>query len=508
MFPISAGGKAVLSRQFRELHKDRVAALLANFPKLTQSGTQHTTVEDENVRYVYQPLDELYVVLITNRQSNILQDIETLRLLAQVVSSIARTVDEREVLNSAFEILSAFDEVVTLGYRENLTLTQIKTFLEMESHEEKIQQIIERNKELEAAEERKKKAKQLEMARKEVSRRGPNTSPFAAPPPPPSIPQHQPAVPEYEEPVRPSVNRGAPRGKGLQLGKKKAAGGNLESALESSPLMSSSSTPQPLSQPVAQPQPQPQSTNEGIEISLVEQLNVRLGRDGSVKSSEVKGNLQLRIGDPNLTKIKVLTSADGSPGQYKTHPNVDKGGFQSSKAIGLKDPSRGFPSNNQQLGVLRWKLSGRGDDQTYVPITFNCWFSRSDPGFFDVTLEYEVNGSFGEPIKNLKVYIPLVTANCHVADPAQVWDQYDDHLEWVIPEIQPNSDNASGAFEFTAEADSEDDFFPMDVSFSIEDSLSSFGQVDVLDVVSAANDTESLPFEKKISLVTENYVIE
>jgi hypothetical protein len=34
--------------------------------------------------------------------------------------------------------------LVTLGYRENLSLSQIKTFLEMESHEERIQEIIER----------------------------------------------------------------------------------------------------------------------------------------------------------------------------------------------------------------------------------------------------------------------------------------------------------------------------------------------------------------------------
>jgi hypothetical protein len=31
-----------------------------------------------------------------------------------------------------------------MGYRENLSLTQIKAFLEMESHEERIQEIIER----------------------------------------------------------------------------------------------------------------------------------------------------------------------------------------------------------------------------------------------------------------------------------------------------------------------------------------------------------------------------
>ena len=118
--------------------------MLASFPKLAASGTQHTTVEQDNVRFVYQPLDELYIVLITNRQSNILQDIDSLHLFAQVTTSICRSLDEKEILRNAFELLSAFDELVTMGYRENLSLSQIKTFLEMESHEERIQEIIER----------------------------------------------------------------------------------------------------------------------------------------------------------------------------------------------------------------------------------------------------------------------------------------------------------------------------------------------------------------------------
>lgn len=138
------GGKAVLSRQFREMPRSRIEALLASFPKLADTGTQHTTVEQDNVRFVYQPLDELYMVLITNRQSNILQDIDSLHLFAQVVTSTCKTLDERDILKNAYELLSAFDELVTLGYRENLTIGQIKTFLEMESHEERIQEIISR----------------------------------------------------------------------------------------------------------------------------------------------------------------------------------------------------------------------------------------------------------------------------------------------------------------------------------------------------------------------------
>lgn len=535
------GGKAVLSRQFRDLHKDRVAVLLANFPKLTHSGTQHTTVEDGNVRYVYQPLEELYVVLITNKQSNILQDIETLRLLAQVVSSIARNVDEREVLNNAFEILSAFDEVVTQGYRENLTLSQVKTFMEMESHEEKIQQIIERNKELEAAEERKRKAKQLEMQRRDAARRGamgpgpggmgmgmggggpggfPGQSTPSYTPPPVATPTPQETVNAYEE-ARPKIGGGGPRGKGLQLGKKRA-----ETTPETTSLLSAPQAA-PIQQQQLQPSaaqaaqaaaaarfPQkpdtPESTNEGIEITIQEHLAVRMGRDGTVQSADVKGSLMLRIGNPDMTRIKIFTSAGGPPQQYKTHPKVDRGAYTANKVIGSTDASRPFPSNNQQLGLLRWKLSAPhgSNDTKYVPVTFNCWFSRSDPGFYDVTIEYEVDPSFSDPITDLQLYIPLVTANAHVADPTQVWDQFDDHLEWTVPEIQPGGDKMSGSFEFTAEADSEDDFFPMQVRFRVDDALSTFGDVDVLDVVAASDESKSLPFEKKANIVTESYVIE
>jgi hypothetical protein len=84
------------------------------------------------------------MVLITNKQSNILQDIDLLHLFAQVVTSTCKSLDEREILRNAYELISAFDELVTLGYRENLTISQIKTFLEMESHEERIQEIISR----------------------------------------------------------------------------------------------------------------------------------------------------------------------------------------------------------------------------------------------------------------------------------------------------------------------------------------------------------------------------
>ncbi|KAF2277240.1 uncharacterized protein EI97DRAFT_466747 [Westerdykella ornata] len=504
------GGKAVLSRQFREMQRSRIEALLASFPKLADSGTQHTTCEQDNVRYVYQPLDELYMVLITNLQSNILQDINSLHLFAQVVSSICKSLDEREILKNAFELLTAFDEIVTLGYRENLTLSQIKTFLDMESHEERIQEIIARNKELEASEERKRKAKQLEMQRKEMSRsarvgggmgggsmRTPQYPTFT-----PSVPTTVPDTYDSYEAAKKTASKPLALGKkGMQLGKKSKTTNIFEQVagdlpVEAEPLVSS---------PKASAHPAPASARqslssdrEAVHITTSEHISARLDREGLLKTFEVKGELQLKISDPAFTQVKLDLHAGETRGaQLITHPKVDKTAFRNSKSIQLADTTKGFPSN-MGIGVMKWKLAPKADDISDPPITFRVWVEGSGK-MFNITVEYELTG--GDTLKDVSVTIPFSTDEPNVSSFDAVYEVSGDSLEWNIGTV--DEENSSGSFEFEAQADNEAEFFPMRVHFS---KTKPFVDVSV-SAVTLLSMNQEINFSKDVKSVADVYEI-
>ena len=523
----------MLSRQFREIARSRIEALLASFPKLADSGTQHTTVEQDNVRFVYQPLDELYMVLITNRQSNILQDIDSLHLFAQVVSSVCKKLDEREILRHSFELLSAFDELVSLGYRENLSLSQIKTFLEMESHEERIQEIIARvralqsalpsglrvivliakqNKELEANEERKRRAKQLELQRKEAARSGAygrGVTP-KVPSYPTYTPPSRPSVPDlydsYEAERTKSFSKPlASRGKGMQLGKKsknthifEKVRGDLgpEAEEDSAPLVAPSAA---VETKTASARPSLDAASP-VSVVIAEYISAKLSREGTLKSFEVKGDLKLRISDPSFAKITLALQALEGPlkAQFRTHPNVDKNAFTSGRTIQLKDKSKPFPPNNS-IAVLRWNARASPDSSDVLPLTFTVWVNKNDDSF-NITVEYELTSS--DTLKDVTVTIPYVTSEPAVSSFDATYEVTGDSLEWTIGHIDES--NANGSFEFEAQAEDEGEFFPMSVRF---ERTKPFVEVDVQGVRLVEMD-EDVGFDKNVRSASEGYLIE
>jgi len=419
---VTKSGKAVVARIFREMPRARIEGLLASFPKLTSTGHQHTTVETEHVRYVYQPLDDLFIVLITNRQSNILQDIESLHLFARVTADICRSNDEREITRYAFELIYAFDEIITEGYRENVNLAQVRSITEMESHEEKIQEIIARNKEQEAKEELKRRAKQLEMQRREAQKRGQTfqsgsgsygNSGYGGNVRPSST-YSEPSIQTTAESTRSYNSSPAPssKAKGMQLGKRGKTADlfemlKTETALEEGiDKMAIGSGPT--------------SPIESIHLIQEEKITVVVNRDGGLEQMEVKGDLTLRISDPSVARVRLhVRAVEDANLQFKTHPNVDKKLFSSDNIIALKDSSRPFPVN-QPLGVFRWRFITK--DEASVPLSINCWPSPAGDGTCDVNIEYELEDEKLE-FKDVIVSIPLPpggnpTGRCRRLQPA------------------------------------------------------------------------------------------
>lgn len=88
------------------------------------------------------------------------------------IPEYSRNLDEKEIQENAFNLIFAFDEIVALGYRESVNLAQIKTFVEMDSHEEKVYLAVRQTQEREAKQKMREKAKELQRQRLEISKRG------------------------------------------------------------------------------------------------------------------------------------------------------------------------------------------------------------------------------------------------------------------------------------------------------------------------------------------------
>ncbi|KAI9481598.1 MAG: hypothetical protein EXX96DRAFT_567347 [Benjaminiella poitrasii] len=503
---VTKSGKAVISRQFHEMQRSRIEGLLASFPKLTSTGQQHTTVETEHVRFVYQPLDDLFMVLITNRQSNILQDIESLHLFARVVTDICRSCDETHILRNAFELLCAFDEIISVGYRENVNLSQVKSSIEMESHEERIQEIIAKNKEQEAKEELKRRAKQFEMQRKEAQKRGQgfmqgnfNSSSSMGSymggysPSSESTPSMRESPSSYS---RPSSNApsSTSKARGMQLGRKPKAADLFEAIKPDveEPLLNSSSHAN---------QQAAKQHQEGIHVDIEERISLTANKDGGLEQMDVRGILTLKISDPSAARVSLGLKANDDPSiQFKTHPNVDKNAWKDRHVVQMRDISRPFPAN-QSLEVVKWKLSTR--DETMVPLTVTCWPSPAGNGTCDVNVEYELENDELE-LRDVVIYIPLPaepTAEVTQVDGSYFVDRSRRVLEWQIPVI--NSSNKSGLLECNIPGDDVNSFFPVSVTFVGEKLICG---VDVLTITSTETNSDAT-FSKEVLLSADDYVI-
>ena len=472
--------------------RSRIEGLLAAFPKLISGGkhSQHTFVETDSIRYVYQPMDKLYMVLMTTKASNILEDLETLRLFVKVVQDYCRTTEELDVQDHAFQLLFAFDEIVALGYKESVNLAQIRTFTEMDSHEEKVFLAVRQSQEREAKEAMKRRAKELERERREASRRGipsrgmgsmgsggsyggfgnksmgmdmPVTEPIAEiSPMPRSHPQ-------------PTVKPAG--GHALKLSSKSRDVDQFAKQLGlEGEMVAPTNAPVPAAnKPVAVVRGV--SADEPVHLKIEERILVTVGRDGGLRNMEVNGMMGLSITDEKFGRVVfTVFNNDEKNVQLQTHPNVDKKLFSQESKIGLKNPAKPFPAQ-QDVGVLKWRFQTTDDKN--LPLSINCWPNDTPGGNCDVNIEFELERTDLE-LNNVVISIPVPSSpqgsvKVEQCDGDYKHDSRRNVIEWSNALI--DADNRTGSMEFSMPGRS-NDFFPVTVSFFV--SNRSFCNIEVI----------------------------
>lgn len=521
---VTKSGKALVSRQFVDMSRIRIEGLLAAFPKLVGTGKQHTYVETENVRYLYQPMESMYLVLVTNKSSNILEDLETLRLCGKVVPEYVDAMEEEEVAASAFDLLFAFDEVISLGHKENVTVVQVKQNTEMESNEEKLHKMVIQSKINETKDLMKKKAQEIEKTKIEAAKGGGRMTGISSmggmgsggmgsggmggsmggsmgggmgSGMGDSAPSYrlETAVSSYGKPAAEAAKK-----KGMQLGKSgKGAGRDfLDSlkaegeAVEEVPMGGGAAGVTMSGAP---------AHSDPVFIAVDEKISCVLNKDGGVENCEVQGTMSLQVRSEADACLRVQLAAGANTGyQFKTHPNIDKLGYGNDQVLALKDPARPFPTG-APLGVLKWRLQTR--DESVVPLTINCWPSISG-GESYVNIEYESTASFD--LQNVQILIPLPagaqTPQVNQIDGDWRYDMRKGVLVWSIEMVDDT--NRTGSAEFVVPAAPADTFFPIEVEFTATKTI-----CDVrVDTVVDARTGQPVKYGSRTQLSTEGYAVE
>ncbi|TYI97727.1 hypothetical protein E1A91_D01G163800v1 [Gossypium mustelinum] len=520
---LSKSGKVLVSRQFVDMTRIRIEGLLAAFPKLVGTGKQHTYVETENVRYVYQPIEALYLLLVTNKQSNILEDLETLRLLSKLVPEYCYSLDEEGICKTAFELIFAFDEVICLGHKENVTVAQVKQYCEMESHEEKLHKLVLQSKINETKDVMKRKASEIDKSKIDKNKgdkggfmsmgSGRIESSFSDMSISSSgsgfgsssglgLTADVDSFSTKSKGRQLSSATAPPKGLGMQLGKSQKTNQFLESLKAEGELIVEDVQPRAGQARVAAAAP-----TDPITLTAEEKLNVTLKRDGGISNFDVQGTLSLQILNQEDALIQVQTETGGNPGiLFKTHPNMNKELFSNENILGLKDPNRPFPTGSAGdaagVGLLKWRMQSA--DESMVPLTINCWPSVSGNETY-VSIEYEASAMFD--LRNVVISVPLPALreapNVRQIDGEWRYDSRNSVLEWSILLI--DNSNRSGSMEFVVPPADSSVFFPISVRFS---ATSTYSDLKVVNIIPLRGGRAPPPkFSQRTNLITENYQV-
>jgi hypothetical protein len=511
---LNTTGKILLSRQFVDMTRIRIESLLAAFPKLLGPNVEHTYVETDNVRYVYHPLESMFLLCITNKGSNIIEDLATLQMLSKVVPITCGSLTEEAVLENGFDLIFAFDEVITGGgYKVGLSLSELKTNLTMESHEEQLQLMIKESKIEEAH------ANMLEASAMISSTKGSqpvgkyagmgssstsdsmsglggggismsylndsghgmngisngyaheNTGSSASSSSL-AFGGSSPSTSSYSEPTPAAapivgLSLGGPS-KNASFLKAMAADDNVSSSFyeknESQNGGNSGAATLPI--PAA-----PRGPSGDVEISCMETIRVHATREGELESMEVKGSMTL-MAQQDRAGLATIKFGKRELSGLKLQPNpiLDRKAL-AQNVIRPRAPTKPFPVGSKS-SIIKWRFNTT--DKQCMPLSVNLWpdvGSRSTTVSVEYTLE-----NVDMVLHDVCICIPLGSSSVPDVTSSDGIVRHvskNDTIEWRHELV--DEENATGVLEFVLSGvTDEEEFFPCTVQFSSNYSFANF----------------------------------
>lgn len=83
-------GQLILSRQFEGMTRSTVEDIYLSFPKLIKANQQHTYVQSDKYTFLFIPMDTIYLVTVSSKNSNIIEDQETIRTIYKILCGICQ----------------------------------------------------------------------------------------------------------------------------------------------------------------------------------------------------------------------------------------------------------------------------------------------------------------------------------------------------------------------------------------------------------------------------------
>lgn len=83
-------GQLILSRQFEGMTRSTVEDIYLSFPKLIKANQQHTYVQSDKYTFLFIPMESIYLVTVSSKNSNIIEDQETIRTIYKILCGICQ----------------------------------------------------------------------------------------------------------------------------------------------------------------------------------------------------------------------------------------------------------------------------------------------------------------------------------------------------------------------------------------------------------------------------------